>query len=45
MEETKLKDIAEVFSGLSYRRYLQETGQEFEVVVQRSIKKDGKFKR
>lgn len=43
MEETKLKDIAEVFSGLSYRRYLQETGQEFEVVVQRSIKKDGKF--
>lgn len=43
MEQVKLKDIAEVFSGLSYRRYLDENGQDFDVVVQRSIKKDGEL--
>ena len=43
MKQVKLKDIAEVFSGLSYRRYLDENGQDFDVVVQRSIKKDGEL--
>ena len=41
MNRIKLKDIAEVFTGLSYRRYLKDDGEEFEVIVQRSIKKDG----
>ena len=41
MDKVKLKDIAEVFSGLSYRRYIDEESREFNVVVQRSIKKDG----
>ncbi|MBQ2654002.1 MAG: restriction endonuclease subunit S [Methanobrevibacter sp.] len=41
MNQVKLKDIAEVYTGLSYRRYLQDEGEEFEVIVQRSIKKDG----
>ena len=39
----KFKDIAEIFSGLSYRRYLDESGQDFKVVVQRSIKRDGEL--
>lgn len=43
MQKLKLKDIAEIFSGLSYRRYLSDDGMSFEVVVQRSIKKDGDF--
>lgn len=41
MNKLKLKDIAEVYTGLSYRRYLSDDGEEFEVIVQRSIKKDG----
>lgn len=41
MQEIILNDIAEVISGLSYRRYLDETGVQFKVIVQRSIKKDG----
>ena len=41
MNRIKLKDIAEVYTGLSYRRYLKDDGEEFEVIVQRSIKKDG----
>ena len=41
MNRLKLKDIAEVYTGLSYRRYLQDDGEEYEVIVQRSIKKDG----
>lgn len=41
MNQLKLKDIAEVYTGLSYRRYLQDDGEEFEVILQRSIKKDG----
>ena len=41
MNKVKLKDIAEVLSGLSYRRDLTDTGDEHEVIVQRSIKKDG----
>lgn len=41
MKKLKLKDIAEVYTGLSYRRYLQDDGKEYEVIVQRSIKKDG----
>lgn len=43
MKEVKLRDIADVFSGLSYRRYLEDNGNEFEVIVQRSIKNDGIF--
>ena len=41
MAKLKLADIAEVISGLSYRRYIDEAGQDFDVIVQRSIKKDG----
>lgn len=41
MHHVKLKDIAEVYSGLSYRRYLDDKGMECDVVVQRSIKADG----
>ena len=41
MQKIILNDIAEVISGLSYRRYLDETGNQFKVIVQRSIKKDG----
>ena len=41
MRKVKLEDIAEIFSGLSYRRYLDNDGDEFKVIVQRSIKKDG----
>ena len=41
MDRVKLKEIAEVSSGLSYRRYVDETSQPFDVIVQRSIKKDG----
>lgn len=43
MQKVELKEIAEIFSGLSYRRYLDDEGVEFEVVVQRSIKKDGEL--
>lgn len=41
MKKLKLGEIAEIISGLSYRRYREEDGQMFEVIVQRSIKKDG----
>ncbi len=41
MQNVKLKDIAEIYSGLSYRRYLDDNGVECDVVVQRSIKGDG----
>lgn len=41
MNKVKLNDIAEVLSGLSYRRYLTDEGKEYELIVQRSIKKDG----
>ena len=41
MNKVKLDEIAEVVSGLSYRRYLSEIGENYEVIVQRSIKKDG----
>ena len=41
MKKVKLAEMAEIFSGLSYRRYLDDDGMDFEVVVQRSIKKDG----
>lgn len=41
MQKKTLKDIAEVISGLSYRRYLDDDGKRFKVIVQRSIKKDG----
>lgn len=43
METVKLKDISEVISGMSYRRYLDENGKEYEVILQRSIKKDGEL--
>lgn len=41
MKKVKLGEIAEVISGLSYRRYREEDGRMFNVIVQRSIKKDG----
>ena len=41
MNKVKLKDIAEVYTGLSHRRYLDDEGKKFSVIVQRSIKKDG----
>ena len=41
MNKVKLNDIAEVFTGLSYRRYIDPEGKEYDVIVQRSIKKDG----
>lgn len=41
MQKMILNDMAEIFSGLSYRRYLDENGEDFKVIVQRSIKKDG----
>lgn len=44
MNKVKLKDIAEVSTGLSYRRYLSEDGVEREAIVQRSIQKDGILK-
>ena len=43
MKKVKIEDMAEIFSGLSYRRYLDETGDKFKVIVQRSIKKDGEL--
>ena len=43
MQKVKLNDIAEVYSGLSYRRYLDEEGIKCNVVVQRSIQADGKL--
>ena len=43
MQKVKLDDIAEIFSGLSYRRYLDDNGENFKVIVQRSIKKDGEL--
>lgn len=44
MNKVKLNDIAEIQTGLSYRRYLNENGREFNVIVQRSIQKDGILK-
>ena len=41
MRKVKLKDIAEVYSGLSYRRYLDDDGILCNVIVQRSIQADG----
>lgn len=43
MQEVELNEIAEIISGLSYRRYLDDEGIDFDVVVQRSIKKDGEL--
>ena len=43
MKKVKLEDMAEIFSGLSYRRYLDDAGDRFQVIVQRSIKKDGEL--
>lgn len=43
MLKKKLSDIAELYSGLSYRRYLNEDGEKFNVIVQRSIKGDGEL--
>ena len=41
MQTVKLNDIAEIYSGLSYRRYLDDNGSYNNVIVQRSIKGDG----
>lgn len=43
MKKVKLEDMAEIFSGLSYRRYLDDAGEKFKVIVQRSIKRDGEL--
>lgn len=43
MRKVKLKDIADVYSGLSYRRYLDDNGTKYNVVVQRSIQADGEL--
>lgn len=43
MQKIKLDEIAEILSGLSYRRYLDENGDTFKIIVQRSIKKDGEL--
>lgn len=42
MQKVMLEDIAEILSGLSYRRYLNENGDDFKIIVQRSIK-DGQL--
>jgi restriction endonuclease S subunit len=44
MNKVKLADIAEVISGLSYRRYKDESEDSYDVIVQRSIRKDGILK-
>lgn len=41
MNRVKINDIAEVLTGMSYRRYLTDLGEEHEVIVQRSIQRDG----
>ena len=41
MDKVKLKDIATVMSGMYYRRYLDDKGEEYDVILQRSIQKDG----
>lgn len=43
MQKIILDDIAEIISGLSYRRYLNDDGDNFKIIVQRSIKKDGEL--
>ena len=43
MQNVKLADIAEIYAGLSYRRYLDDEGIECNVVVQRSIQSDGRL--
>ena len=43
MQKLKLGDIANVYSGLAYRRYLDENGITCSVIVQRSIKSDGQL--
>ncbi|MDO5815866.1 MAG: restriction endonuclease subunit S [Methanobrevibacter sp.] len=43
MQKRILNDIAEIISGLSYRRYLDESGKKYKIIVQRSIKGDGKL--
>jgi type I restriction enzyme S subunit len=43
MNKVKLNDIAEVLSGMSFRRYITDPGEEHQVIVQRSIQ-DGILK-
>lgn len=43
MQKRILNDIAEIISGLSYRRYLDESGKKYKIIVQRSIKGDGEL--
>lgn len=43
MKTAYLSEISEIISGLSYRRYLDDDGIKFNVVVQRSIKSDGRL--
>lgn len=43
MQRLILDEIAEINSGLSYRRYLNDNGDKFKIIVQRSFKGDGKL--
>ena len=43
MQKKILNDMAEIISGLSYRRYLDENGEKFKLIVQRSIRGDGEL--
>lgn len=43
MQKLILDDMAEILSGLSYRRYLDGSGDNFKIIVQRSIKGDGEL--
>lgn len=43
MQKRILNDIAKIISGLSYRRYLDESGKKYKIIVQRSIKGDGEL--
>ena len=44
MNRVRLNNIAEVSTGMSFRRYLSDEGEIHEVIVQRSIQKDGVLK-
>lgn len=43
MNTALLKDIAEISSGLPYKRYVDDDGTDFDVVLQKSIKQDGQL--
>ncbi len=43
MQKVMLEEMAEIISGLSYRRYLNDEGDKFKIIVQRSFSGDGKL--